>query len=337
MKTPVVSALCVCVVLAFSPPSCSMYGGGDEKASQAKGMVSLADTMLGRGDKATAMDFYRRALDHDPDNAAARRGMASLMESEGDLRGAADMYGKAVDSDPDDLASRRSYGKVLLALDMPAEAAEQYKKALEIDGKDVKSLNGMGTALDYLGNHDGARVHYERSLAIEPDNIATVNNMAYSNILNGDYETAISLLEPKLHHPRATAAMRQNLALAYGMAGMDFDAERVAKMDLKPEAARKNLEFYRAKRAEAMVDDQAYAEIGTYSTEALAEAQIARLMPRLAGFSSELKPVVTPEIASPGGTPRFKVRMMGCSKPEEVQQLCSDLGKQGIPCEVRNR
>jgi hypothetical protein len=143
------------------------------------------------------------------------------------------------------------------------------------------------------------------------------------------------LLEPHIKAPGATAALRQNLALAYGLAGMNMDAERVAKMDLPPDKVKESMAYYKRHRAEIAVTTAPYAELGTYATEALAESEINRLQEQFDETGVDLKPVIAPQVAAPGGTPRFAVRMMGCAKPDDVKVFCDQLAKNNIPCVVR--
>ena len=118
---------------------------------------------------------------------------------------------------------------------------------------------------------------------------------------------------------------------------MDVDAERIAKMDLPPKKVKENLAYYKRHRAELAVSTAPYAEVGTYATEALAEAQITRLQAQFDETGMDLKPIIAPQVAAPGGTPRFTVRMMGCAKPDDVKVFCDQLAKNGLPCVVHGK
>jgi len=304
----------------------------EDFSSPAFSMVQIAGQLQAKGDLAGAADFYQRALQRDPKDVVARKGLAAILEKTGNLIGASEQYREALKAKPRDAELLRGYGRTLIALDKPAEARDEYKAALDIDDDDAKAHNGLGVALDYLGDHKAAQKEFEEALQLDKDDLATINNLAYSYILTRDYDKAIKLLEPEQNNPKATPALRQNLALAYGLAGMDADAERMAKIDLPPKKVKANLAYYKQQRAELAVTTAPYAEVGTYATEALAEAQIAKLQPQLDRAGSGLKPVIKPEVASPGGTPRFTVRMLGCAKPDEVKNFCDYLAEKGLPC-----
>lgn len=328
---------CLSLFAILSLAACSVKPDGEDLTSPAAGMISLGRQMQEKGEIGPSIDFYRRALERNPKSLLAAKGLGGVLEEWGDKPAAAEVYRQAIAFHPDDGELHRSYGRVLIALERPADAQQQFKDALDADSDDLKARSGLGVALDYLGEHKQAQKQYEKVLRAEPKNLATLNNLAYSYILAHHYDQAIKLLEPQLKNPSATPALRQNLALAYGLSGMDADAERVARMDLSPEKVKMNMDYYRRQRAEIAVAKTPYAELGTYATEAMAVGQIEKMRSQIAASGGNLKPVVIPQVAAPGGTPRFAVRMMGCSRPDDVSRLCETLAKSGIPCVPRGQ
>ncbi len=308
-----------------------------DESSPGAGMVRLAQQMQRKGDNMGALDFYMRALQRDARNLEAYRGSAAILEQAGDLTGAAAQYREALGVAPRDGDLHRSLGRVLIAQRQFADARDEYTTALDIDSDDAKSQNGLGIALDHLGDHVGAQKRFKAALRRDSKNLATINNLAYAYIQDGKYGEAIKLLEPEQKNPKATPSLRQNLALAYGLSGMELDAARVARMDLPPSQVKDNLDFYKRRRAELAVSTTPYAEIGSFATEAMAAAEIARLQPHLDRAGADLKPVIEPEVALPGGTPRFTVRMLGCAKPSEVKTFCDYMTGHGLPCTARGK
>lgn len=317
--------------------ACAAQDEGVAPDSSSAGYARLGGMLRDKGDMGASIDFYRRALSSDARNFEARKNLAEVMEKWGDKNEAMKLYREGVELHPANIDLLRGYGRMLLAADKPAEAKKQYQAALEVNDSDTKSLSGMGVALDYLGDHKKAQEFYKEALGNDPENLATLNNLAYSYILTKRYDEAIKLLEPRIEDSRATPALRQNLALAYGLSGLDIDAERVARMDLSPEKVQQNLDYYRRQRAELAVTTAPYAELGTYATEAMAMAQIDKLSEQVQQAGGDLKPVILPEVSSPGGTPRFTVRMMGCTRPDDVTKLCDTLSAVGIPCVPRGK
>jgi Flp pilus assembly protein TadD len=308
----------------------------DDYESAGAGMAHLGDQMQKKGEVGPAIDFYRRALQQDPKNLRATKGLGAMLETWGDKESALDLYRDGVVTHPQDAELHHHYGRLLLSAGDAMTARAEFEKALELNPDNTKARSALGVALDYLGEHKKAQENYLAVLDKEPQNLAALNNLAYSHILAHHYGEAIKLLEPHVKNPSATPALRQNLALAYGMSGMEADARRIASMDMPPEKVEETLDYYRRQRAEQAVTAP-YAELGAYATKDMAVAQVKRLQTKMGKMKHNYKPMVLPEVSAPGGTPRFTVRMMGCSKPDDIDRLCETMTTLGLPCTPKGR
>lgn len=319
--------------------SCSAMSDAEVERinSAGAGMAQLGTQLQEKGELGGAMDFYHRSLARDPANYVAITGLATATQSWGDQKRAADVYAAGIKARPEDARLRKLYGKLLIKIDRPIVAERQFAAALSIDEDDMKARSGMAVALDYQGRHVAARKHYSQALKQDSGNLSIINNMAYSYILSHRYARAIELLESVAMLPKASVALRKNLSLAYGLAGMEMDARRIASMDSPKDKVEEAMNYYRSQRAENAVSNGAYAELGTYATEAMAMAQLHRLKPSVRRAGGKMKAVILPEVSAPGGTPRFAVRMMGCARPDDVSRLCKILAAKGVPCVARGK
>lgn len=128
------------------------------------------------------------------------------------------------------------------------EALAAYDAMLKRNPKDPRALDGRGVVLDLLGLGEEARRSYQAALEVEPGYLSAMNNLGLSLALDGRYDEAIDVLREAASHPQAQTRHRQNLALAYGLAGHDDAAAAVAGQDLDAGAIQENLEFYRSAR-----------------------------------------------------------------------------------------
>jgi Flp pilus assembly protein TadD len=300
------------------------------------GMTHIADQLHAQGDDSGAAEFYQRALQHNPNDTRARTALAQILETHGDTAAAAQQYQLALNAEPDSGELHRDLGRVDIKQGRYADAKDQYEKALQSDSGDDKALNGLGIALDYLGNHEAAQKTYKQVLDDKPDDLTALSNLGHSYVMVGAYSEAIALLEPHLHDKTATPALRQNLAEAYGMAGMDVDAERVAKMDLSPDQVRHNLEAYRARRAALSPEAKLYADLGSFPTEAMADARIEDVKANFADDAAGLIIATQPEVKTSGGTPSFTVRVSGFARAEKLRSFCEKLKKAELTCKAHN-
>jgi Flp pilus assembly protein TadD len=298
-------------------------------------MVRVATQMHAQGDDEGAAQFYQRALQRNPNDIEAHKGLAELLEAHGDVASAAGQYHALVELDSDNADYLRSYGRVLIKLNRPTEAKDQYEAALRIDSDDIKARNGLGISLDYLGNHAAAQEQYKQALDQNANDLPSLSNLAHSYVLSGHYDEAIRLLEPQCRNSGAPPALRQNLAEAYALAGMDVDAERVARMDLSPEDVKKNMDFYHAERARLLpAGAVVYADLGGFATPDLAQARADVLKEQFARDVVHLTFEVTPEVKKEGGTPEFFIHVRGFNKISAAKAFCEKLRKQEIFCKV---
>ena len=113
----------------------------------------------------------------------------------------------------------RGLGNVLIAQDQPDLAIAEFQKVLALDSKDYRAYNGLGVAHDASAQHSKAQEYYYAGLEIVPGDINLRSNLGLSLAFAGHYKGAIDVLRPLAQRTGATPRDRQNLALAYGLAG----------------------------------------------------------------------------------------------------------------------
>lgn len=211
-------------------------------------LMRLGDASRDAGNLAAAAGFYSSAHERAPDRAAPLVALASVLARMGEGGSAVEAYRAALAIDPADADARRGLGKALLEQNQPDAAIPHFEAAMA-KGPDARALNGLGIAHDLLGAHDRAQAYYRRALDLAPGDLQVANNLGLSLAISGQHEAAIALLEDLARDPRATPRFRQNLALAYGLAGRTEAARQVGQVDLDPAAVQRNLDYYEVLRA----------------------------------------------------------------------------------------
>jgi len=206
-------------------------------------LLRLGDAIRTAGDPASAVAFYRRAHALDVYDPAPLVRLGTALNDLGAYSDAAEAFRQALVGDPASAAAMRGLGMSLIALDQPALAIDQFEAALQIK-EDYRSYNGLGVAIDRTGDHKSAQAYYNVGLEMAPNNLTLLNNLGLSYALSGAYDAAIETLTKAVSNPNATARHRQNLALAYGLAGRPEAAARVARIDLGEAAVRNNVAYY---------------------------------------------------------------------------------------------
>lgn len=333
MPPSVARNLAVAVFAAVMLTGCGMPTEPD--GIHEEGFTRLGEKMQEQGDDAGAVDFYQRALQRRPGDMVALKHMGAIFEAHGNVEAAADIYRQALAYAPDDVDLLNAEGRTLIRMGRADDARDIFQRAVDEDRHDVKALNGLGVALDYLGQHEDAQKQYQLALAEQPESLSTLNNIAHSYVLAGKYEDAVTLLEPHAKDKTATPALRQNLAEAYGMAGMYVDAERLARVDLKPQDVKRNMAYYKARRAKLAPEPKFAADLGAYPTREMAEAEAQKVMD--ASSDSSVKVTVDSEVDAIGGTPHFIVRATGFQNSAGVNTFCALLLKNELGCKAAKK
>ncbi len=214
----------------------------------AAALQRVGDQTRARGDLATAVTMYRRVADIAPFNPQPYLAMGDTLLALGAYNDATKAYHDAI-SRGATVDAYRGLGNALIGQGQPGLALTQFDEAIRRAGDDVRGYSGKGVALDMLGDYAAAQRVYRRALEIDSDNKTVLNNLGLSLAFSGAPQEAIDLLLPVALDPEATPRHRQNLALAYGLAGNMPEAAKIARMDLDEESVQKNLAYYQLLRA----------------------------------------------------------------------------------------
>ena len=229
------------LVVSACAPTAHQAGtvGGDSVA-----MVRVGDAARAAGDPTVALPHYQRAHRLDPQNLVPIIRIAETFNQLGAYREAGDAWVSVLRLHPRNFDALVGYGTTLTALQQPLQALEYFDRAQKY-GESAVLLNGMGVAHDMLGNPIQAQDAYRGGLKMAPGSLRLSNNLGLSLALSGNYTEAIKILEMVSDMTGAGIGHRQNLALAYGLAGFSERARAVGRQDLDDLSVQRNLTFYR--------------------------------------------------------------------------------------------
>lgn len=268
LRSLAVIAVCTLAAGCFGPNDSNAYkdigypGGRRDSSPVSEAsyptLLRMGDGARETGDLATAVGYYRRAVDKAPfeDSLPYVRLGFALAELKS-FNEAAEAFRTALQRDPRNADARRGLGNTLVSLDQPQLAAAEFEAALAITPNDSRIYNSLGVVLDMTGDHRQAQELYRDGLGHAPDSLALQNNLGLSLAMSGDYTEAISILKVVIGNPAATAQNRQNLALIYGLAGQNDAAAQISRIDLDENSVRSNLAYYGLLRAMSDEDRQA--------------------------------------------------------------------------------
>lgn len=216
--------------------------------SSALAVLKIAESLRASGDLPTAISFYRRAIQIDPNQMRPYIGLGETLLAAGYANEAVDSFRAALAIDGNNADAMRGLGMSLVALDKPTEAVEMLNKSLKA-APSPRAFSALGVAENLMGNTPDALDAFKQGLAMAPEDLDLLNNYGLSQALAGDYDGAIATLHRVATDPRASSRNRLNLALALGLAGRSSDAAQVARIDLDEKSVRSNLAYYAELRA----------------------------------------------------------------------------------------
>lgn len=153
------------------------------EAVSARYYIVQGSELLLDGDVEAAVGFFRRAVELEPANFAAQRGLAYSLEKLGDLP-----------------AAVRQLRKALERADQPAERAEGHAV--------------LGTLMITIGDDYEAAAQLEQSLTVDPDQPATRLKLADTLARLGRFEEALAAYDRLLGELADTTSIRVRRATA---------------------------------------------------------------------------------------------------------------------------
>lgn len=143
-------------------------------------------------DSARSLMMYNKAIELNPEYAAAYRSRADVRRDQGDLEGAIDDYDKATELNPDDAIAFYNRGIVRGDLDDLTGAIADYSEAITIDPTFAAAYNNRGIARENLGYLEEAIADYSKAIESSPTLVEAYNNRGLARRKQGDLDGAIA-------------------------------------------------------------------------------------------------------------------------------------------------
>ncbi|WP_417319210.1 tetratricopeptide repeat protein [Emcibacter sp.] len=227
--------------------------------------LSLANEMVAEGDYNAALPLYRRAHKWHPFDSEPLVGLGESLSATGQYQEAAEAFQKAVNINEENLDALKGLGKTYIALNRPTMAVPVLNTAVGLAPTDVGAVSSLALAMEMQGNNRAALEVYRDGLAIDPDNLKLLNNYGLSLALQSRHDEAIHILKQAAQHKDAGANHRQNLAMAYALAGNEMMASRLLSIDSGPELSNENMNYFRV--LASMPEDGRFASVLNQSVE----------------------------------------------------------------------
>lgn len=214
-----------------------------QESGSPESLFRIAQSMRETGDYATAIKMYRKVLSLDPHFYKASFKLGQTYQDVGRHQEAMQIYQDLLKKGVGDLETQKALGKIYISTNKANLGISIFKKLLQKTPKDITILNGLGICHDILGDAKKAQMWYQKALEIYPHNKGIESNLGLSFTMDGNYTKGIAILSRIANQPDATARDRQNLAMAYGLAGDMEKASKFFSIDLDQFSVRNNIAY----------------------------------------------------------------------------------------------
>jgi len=157
----------------------------------------------------------------------------ALWETTGDFTKAMDSYNRAVQAEPNNAAALASVARLQLRQQNFPQASEAFEKAIKVSPKDSALLNDYGMTRAKMGDIAGADKAITQALAISPGTSRFANNLANIRFDAGDKDGALAVL---MQHNKPAVA-HFNMAYLQYQTGNYAEAKNQLSEVLKYEPA----------------------------------------------------------------------------------------------------
>ncbi len=187
---------------------------GDKAGDRAGFHYNYGQILQAEGQLDEAAASYRRSLEAEPGNMAARTRLGRALKELGEIDEAIDCFRRVVAARPDAAAAHSNLGNVLRTAGHLDEAGDCYRRALDIDPGFAEAHNNLGILHRNRGEFEAAAGCFHRAIELKPRFVEAHHNLGTALASQGMREAAED-------------AFRAALAIAPDFAGANNDLGQV--------------------------------------------------------------------------------------------------------------
>ena len=131
---------------------------------------ALAEVRQKRGWNEEAIAAFRKAIELDPQNAAAHYALGGALLRKGWGEEAIAEFRKATELAPQSAAAHSALGGALLRKGRGEEAIAEFRKAIALDTQNAAAHSALGEALIRKGRREEAFAEFRKVIALDPQN-----------------------------------------------------------------------------------------------------------------------------------------------------------------------
>jgi tetratricopeptide (TPR) repeat protein len=199
-----------------------------------------------------AETHYRRALDIEPDYAAAHVNLGMVLVAQHRPDEAIEAYQRAIELESGDVDLDVKLGNAFLQAGRAPEAVERFQRAIAAGRGSAGTYNNLGVALLRAGRQQEAIAAYRESLKVDPQNGMLHFHLGSLLAESQQFREAIDAFRAGLALMPESPEGHNNLGGALAASGRTAEAmaefEQALRLDPNLVSARRNLELLRPQK-----------------------------------------------------------------------------------------
>ena len=180
-------------------------------------------------DVETAIDYYKKSIEIEPDLFDARNNMGAALVNLGALDEGIEEYRFILKDNPEREDVLNNLGMALVKKERFEDGVLQYKKALKINPHFTDAYYNLANALGATGKTREAMNNYKLAIRTKPGCVKALYNLGNLYASRGDFENAARQYREALLWEPHNPEVKTNLANAYFLQGEIKEAERLAR------------------------------------------------------------------------------------------------------------
>lgn len=153
---------------------------------------NMGVALFKKGKVDESIEWYRRALDHIPDDTKVHNGLATALGQKGEYEEAFKHFAIAERLEPKNAEVYNNRGAVRGQKGEHQAAMKDYTIALELNPFYLEAWNNRGIVKANLNDLPGALADYDKALSLYPNVAETHNNRGAAHASRRDYDRAIA-------------------------------------------------------------------------------------------------------------------------------------------------
>jgi tetratricopeptide (TPR) repeat protein len=202
-------------------------------------LYSIKGDMSRNSNRTTALTWYNRALEYNPQYVAAHTGSGWVYFGDGKYQEAEGKFNKALSYQPNSPNALVGRGYVKLTTREPNLAIESFSKAILKDSTNAEAYNGLAAANLNKGHLDQVLTWADLAIKHNPNYADPYYHKGRALYEKGDYKSAITAYHQAIKLMPIRPHYQEALAFAYYANGQNDLAKQTAQkaLTLKPDNA----------------------------------------------------------------------------------------------------